>query len=67
MDTRTDYAAADTAWVCARKKAYDQRLARKVALRINAREGHDVVVPYACTRCGQYHIGRRPAAELEGC
>jgi len=55
---RTDYADASTEWACTRKKAYpDEKMARKVAGRMRAEKGADVVV-YACTRCGRYHIGR---------
>lgn len=66
MDTRTDYPGASTEWACARKKAYpDEKFAKRVARQVNEREGADVVVHYACTRCGRWHIGRRPAAELQ--
>lgn len=61
MSMPTDYANADTAWVCARKKAYpDEKLTKKVARRMNE-EKQAGVVAYACTRCGRYHIGRAPA------
>lgn len=61
MSMPTDYANADTAWVCARKKAYpDEKLARRVAARMREEKGADVVA-YMCTRCGRFHIGRAPA------
>lgn len=61
METdRTDYPDAATEWACTRKKAYhDERLAKKVAARMRD-EGKNVV-HYACTRCGLFHIGRRPS------
>ena len=62
MIERTDNPAADARWSCTRKKAYpDMRMAARVAARSNEERGTDLV-PYACTRCGRYHLGRRPAA-----
>lgn len=69
MTTATDYANASTEWTCARKKAYSEDVAKAVARRLNAenssgqgRPGFEgvTVQPYACTRCGRYHIGRVP-------
>lgn len=59
---RTDYSGAATEWTCARKKAYPtEKLAKQVANRMRENRGADVVA-YACTRCGSYHIGRRPGS-----
>ena len=55
----TDYASAPSQWACHRKKRYDEKLATKVANRLRFEKGADVQ-PYACTRCGGWHIGRRP-------
>lgn len=67
---KTDYPNADNILACASKKAYpDERMARRVAARLNeqnagpnGRPGFEgvVVTGYACTRCGRYHIGRVP-------
>lgn len=53
---RTDRQGADPRAVCFRKKAYDLRRAEKVAGRVRNRTGEHVVA-YACTHCGQYHVG----------
>jgi hypothetical protein len=50
--------AADSRWSCARKKSYSEKLAQKVANRINYEKGTDLV-PYGCTHCGAFHIGHR--------
>ncbi len=57
-----DYDGADTAWACARKKAYaDESFARRVARQVRETHGHGVeLVAYACRHCGSYHIGRAP-------
>jgi len=57
---RTDNPDADVIRACTRKKAYDEKTARSVAGRIRDQHGADVV-SYARTRCGRYHVGRRPA------
>ena len=54
---RTDDPNADVRQTCTRKKPYgDERLARKVAAKASQRAGQTIVA-YACTRCGQWHIG----------
>lgn len=64
-----DYEDAPQLWVCNRKKAYpSEDIAHQVAVRLNeaneseetARPGfYGVVVnPYACGRCGAWHLGR---------
>ena len=64
-----DYRDAPQLWVCNRKKAYpSEEIARSVAARLNeanedeetARPGFFGVVvnPYACGRCGAWHLGR---------
>jgi hypothetical protein len=63
---------AAVAWSCARKKAYsDEAYAKRISAKLNAenssgqgRPGYEgvVVVPYGCTHCGYYHIGRSNAA-----
>lgn len=59
---RTDYPDAPAERSCTRKKAYyEERLAKRVARDVNEREGRPVVVHYACTRCGCWHIGRAPS------
>jgi hypothetical protein len=55
---RTDYPGAPVERACARKKAYPtERLAARVAAKVHDERGV-VVVPYGCTRCGQWHLGR---------
>ena len=72
LSGRTDYLDASTEWACARKKIYaDEKTARRVAARMTAsnadletaRAGFwgVVIVAYACTRCGSFHVGRAPA------
>lgn len=57
---RTDNPEVDARWTCNRKKAYpDEKTAAKVARKVNAREGTDLV-EYGCGHCGRWHIGRRP-------
>jgi hypothetical protein len=63
-----DYEDAPTQWVCNRKKAYpSEDLATRVSKKLNEENatgrGRDgfrgvVVVPYSCTRCGFWHLGR---------
>lgn len=64
-----DYRDAAQEWVCNRKKAYaSEDLARRVAARLNASNADEqtarpgfygvVVNPYACGRCGFWHLGR---------
>jgi hypothetical protein len=58
---RTDNPDSSTEWTCVRKKAYpDEKTAKRVANTMRNERGADVV-HYGCTRCGRYHIGRRPA------
>ena len=58
-----DYPGADTQWTCSRKKAYrTPDFAEKVARQVNGRDPTADVVAYGCTRCGQWHIGRRPGS-----
>jgi len=47
-------------WSCHRKKAYpDEKIAAKVARKINDGDVAADVVAYACYNCGRYHVGRR--------
>lgn len=60
---RTDSPDAAQAWVCNRKKAYpDEKMAKRVAARMRAEKGADVVA-YGCGLCGRWHIGRRPRGQ----
>ena len=62
MTEYTDFAGADTSWVCSRKKAYhDPKFAKQVARKVSETRGVEVVA-YACTRCGSWHIGRQPGS-----
>lgn len=65
----TDYTDAADRWVCNRKKAYpSEEMAHRVAARLNAANTSErtarpgffgvVVAPYACGRCGLWHLGR---------
>ena len=60
----TDTESSDTHWACARKKAYPTeeiaRLGVSSIVKINPRAE---VRPYACRRCGLWHVGATPLAE----
>ncbi len=62
----SDYSDADSRWVCDRKKSYPtEEFAAHVAGQMNEKNSRRpgdyngvVVRPYACGRCGFYHVGR---------
>jgi hypothetical protein len=62
--THTDSDSADVLWACTRKKAYPSEEIAKlgVASIVKGNPGAEVR-PYACRRCGLWHVGATPMAE----
>jgi len=62
--THIDSESSDTAWACARKKAYPSEEIAKLSVAAIVKSSPEAKVrAYACRRCGLWHVGATPASE----